>query len=466
MKITFHGAARTVTGSKHLLQHDDGTQILLDCGLFQNTGAENEDRNRHFGFNPSEIDFVILSHAHTDHAGNLPNLVKQGFDKKIFATPPTIELCNIMLSDSAHIQEHDVQYINKRRKKKGLPLLKPLYSISDVERTMKLFMPVNYHETCKLNNKVSFRFTDSGHILGSAAVNLSIKENGKEKRIFFSGDIGRPNDLILKAPEKFPQADYLITESTYGNRLHEDTADAQKKLKLAVTETCLIKKGKLLIPAFSLGRTQEIVYCLDRLISQKAIPPLKVYVDSPLSTNATEIMRKFPECFNGEIASYMKTDPDPFGFNTLTYIRDVEESKELNDMNEPCIIIAPSGMMEAGRIKHHLKNNITDPKNSVLIVGFCPPQSLGWKMLNHFKSVRIFGDEYELKATVYEINSFSAHADYNEMISYLSCQDKKSVQKVFLVHGEFDVQVEYREKLLANGFSEIEIPEEHASALI
>lgn len=460
MIVKFFGAARTVTGSKHMLILKSGKKILLDCGLFQNTGKDNDTRNRNFGFNPAEINCMILSHAHMDHSGNIPNLVKQGFTGKIFATPATIDLCKIMLSDSAHIQEHDVQYLNKKRIRKGYEPLKPLYDQSNVDATIKLFLPVDYNTPFAINDELTFHFTDSGHILGSAAVNMQIIETSKKINLFFSGDIGRPTDLILKAPEPFPQADYIITESTYGNRLHEDTVNAQQKLMNAVLNTCVQKKGKLIIPAFSLGRTQEIVYSLDRMRSKNLIPQVNVYVDSPLSTNATSIMRKYPECFNADIREYMKADPDPFGFNTLRYIRDVVESKQLNESNEPCIIIAPSGMMEAGRIKHHLKNNISNEKNTVLIVGYCPPDSLGGRFLAGNKTVKIFGEEYEVRADIEEINSYSAHGDYQEMIAYLNCQNKAKIKKMFLVHGDYDVQTSYRETLLKSGFSNIEIPAE------
>lgn len=460
MKLKFWGAARTVTGSKHLIILKSGKQVLLDCGLFQDSGKDNATRNRHFGFTPSALSYMILSHAHTDHAGNIPTLVKQGFTGKIYATPATIDLCKGMLADSAHIQEHDVKYLNKKRRRLSLEQLKPLYTIADADRAMKQFIAVNYHEEFKADEELSFHYTDSGHILGSAAINITVTENGKPIRLFFSGDIGRSTDLILKPPEKFPQADYIITESTYGNRLHENLVNAQERLLNTVLRTCVERKGKVIIPAFSLGRTQELVYSLDRMRTRNLVPPIKVFVDSPLSTNATDIMRKYPECFNAEIREYMKTDADPFGFNTLTYIRDAEESKMLNELNEPCIIIAPSGMMEGGRIKHHLKNNLGDARNTVLIVGYCPPGTLGGRLLAGNKTVKIFGVEYEVKAGVEEINSFSAHGDYREMIAYLSCQDTGKVKKTFLVHGDYDVQVEYKEKLKVAGFGTIEIPAE------
>jgi metallo-beta-lactamase family protein len=460
MKIEFFGAARTVTGSKHLITAPSGQRILLDCGLFQNKGSDNETLNRHFGFDPSTVDCVVLSHAHMDHAGLIPYFAGLGFKGPIYCTPATFDLCNIMLTDSAFIQEHDTAYLNKKRKRRNQSPIQPLYTVKDVNLSLKQFRQVPYGKRTEIGKGVSFLFSDSGHILGSAGVHLIMKDNNKDTSIFFSGDIGRSNDEILKAPEPFQQADYIITESTYGNRLHEKKEDAAQRLLNVVINTCLKKKGKLIIPAFSLGRTQEIVYVLDKFYDQGLLPPINVYVDSPLSYNATEVMRKHPECFNSAIREHMNGDPDPFGFNRLQYIREVEESKALNDSKEPCIIISASGMLEAGRIKHHVKNNIGDARNTILIVGYCPPGTLGANLLAHKPVVRIFGNEYEVKADVEEINSYSAHADYEEMIAYLSCQDKKKIKKIFLVHGDYDVQQEYSEKLKAAGFGDIEIPEQ------
>lgn len=463
MTIQFFGAARNVTGSKHLLTTSSGFKILLDCGLFQNKGSDNDTLNRHFGFEPASVDCLILSHAHMDHAGLIPYLVKQGFTGTIYSTPATYDLCEIMLADSAFIQEHDLAYLNKKRALKNQPELLPLYTIDEVKKCLKLFKKIPYQKPFYPENEVKALFTDSGHILGSAGVFLEMKEGDKVTRLFFTGDIGRSNDEILKAPENFPQADYLIAESTYGNRLHGKKSDASLKLLEAVVNTCLKKKGKLIIPAFSLGRTQEIVYALDKMHDSGLLPPVPVYVDSPLSYNATEIMRKHPECFNDEIKAHLLDDPDPFGFNKLFYIRENEDSKALNKKKEPCIIISASGMLEAGRIKHHLKNNISKKENTILIVGYCPPGTLGGKLLAGEKEVRIFGRPYEVKAEIAEIDSYSAHADYEEMITYLSCQDKQKIKKIFLVHGDYDVQMEYRLKLQAAGFGTVEIPEQGSS---
>ena len=459
MLLTFKGAAKTVTGSKHLITTQQGKKILLDCGLYQNGGKDNEELNRHLGFDAAEIDAVILSHAHIDHSGNLPLLVHQGFKGKIYATPATRDLCEIMLRDSAHIHESDIVFMNKRRLKAGKSLLKPLYTSKDAADCMKHFYAVPYYNEFIINDEVSFIFTDAGHILGSAVINLAIKEEPEVIHVCFTGDIGRPHDLIIKAPDKFRQADYIICESTYGNRLHDDAALAAEKLLQVVLETCVEKKGKLLIPAFSLGRTQEIVYTLDRLKTAGLLPPVKVYVDSPLSMNATAIMRKYTDSFNAQIRHYMETDDDPFGFKNLVYIQDAEDSKALNNTAEPCIIIAASGMLEAGRIKHHLHNNIGKENCTLLVVGFVPQNSLGHRLLRGDKQVRIFGEEHDVKMQVRSINSYSAHADYTEMIDFLSCQEKEKVKRIFLVHGNEDVMIDFKSKLVATGFNNIEIPD-------
>jgi len=459
MILTIKGAAKTVTGSKHLITTKQGKKILLDCGLYQNNARDNEELNRHLGFDAAEIDAVILSHAHIDHSGNLPLLVKQGFTGKIYATPATRDLCEIMLMDSAHIHENDVVYLNKRREKLGKAPIKPLYTTKDASKCMKHFYAVPYHSEFVINDEVSFVFTDAGHILGSAVVSLAIKEEEKTIHLTFTGDIGRPHDLIIKAPEKFRQADYIICESTYGNRLHDDAALAAEKLLQIVQETCVERKGKLLIPAFSLGRTQEIVYTLDRLKTQGLLPPIKVFVDSPLSMNATDIMRKYTDSFNDEIQKYMETDDDPFGFKNLIYIQSAEDSKALNNLKEPCIIIAASGMMEAGRIKHHLHNNIGKENSTLLVVGFVPPNSLGHRLLRGDKQVRIFGEQHDVKMQIKSINSYSAHADYDEMISFLSCQDISKIKKLFLVHGNEDVMNDFKVKLMEIGYNNIEIPD-------
>jgi len=458
MKVKFLGATETVTGSKHLIITEKGKQILLDCGLYQGMGKETDALNRSLGVNPEQIEAVILSHAHIDHSGNLPFLVKEGFKGKIYCTPATYDVCEILLLDSAHIHESDIHYVNKRRLEKGMELLKPLYTTREAELCLKHFKSVPYNAEFHLNDELSFHFTDVGHIIGSASVNITANENGKTTKLSFTGDVGRYTDLLLKTPSPFQQADYIICESTYGNKLHEDGKNAEQKFLQIVLRTCVDKKGKLIIPAFSLGRTQEIVFVLNKLKNEGRLPDIKVYVDSPLSTSATEIVRKHPECFNEKLQEYVKTDPNPFGFNNLKYIRESEESKALNYSNEPCIIISASGMCDAGRIKHHLMNSIGNPANTVLIVGYCSPHTLGGNLISGQKSVRIFGEDFDVKAEVETILSYSAHADYSELIKFLSCQDKKKVKKVFLVHGEEEAKDSFKEKLVHEGYLDVEIP--------
>lgn len=458
MKIEFYGAAQVVTGSKHLITTKSGTRILLDCGLFQGSDQDSHYMNRHFGFNPQKVDYVILSHAHIDHTGLLPRLVGEGFTGKIFATPATKSLCEIMLMDSAYIQENDVKYVNKRRKKRGEELLDPLYDTNDVQKTLAQFHTVRLHNEYKIDDEISFSYTDAGHILGSTSVHLTIKEE-REKKLTFTGDIGRPGDIILRSPQPFRQADYIICESTYGDKLHEPLGDTQKHLLRIVHETCVEKKGKLIIPAFSVDRTQELIYQLDQLSSSGKLPQIKVYVDSPLSVKATMVMKEHDECFNPDILEYIEKDGDAFGFPNLYYISKVEDSKKINKSKEPCIIISSSGMAEAGRIKHHIANNILSPNNTILIVGYCSPSSLGGALKRGEKEVRIFGEDYQVKAQVESIDAFSAHADYNEIIDYLSCQDPKQVRKMFLVHGDMEAQESLKEKLHNEGFKKIEIPE-------
>ncbi len=459
MKITFYGAVKEVTGSKHLLTTDDGKKILLDCGMFQGKGEATDGMNRNLGFNPKDIDYLILSHAHIDHSGLIPYIVKMGFEGMIICTHATRDLCAIMLLDSGRIQEHDTKTHNKKRQAQGLPPVDPIYLADDAVKSMQQFVSISYNQKFRVTDNITLMFTDSGHILGSAAVNLTIKENGKILNFCYTGDIGRQTNSILRNPQAFPQADVIVAESTYGNRLHDIRREAQDKLLKVVVNTCVQKKGKLIIPSFSVGRTQEIVYALNQLVMAGRMPKVKTYVDSPLSVNATNIYRMHPECFNKEILHVMEKDPDPFGFNNLFYIQSIEDSKRLNESNEPCIIISSSGMMEAGRVKHHLANNISNPKNTVLVVGYCEPSTLGAKIKRGESPVSIFGNSYEVRADVEALESFSAHGDYSEMIVYMSCQDKKQIKKMFLVHGEEHVMEDYKKILEENRFSNIQIGE-------
>jgi len=458
MKLKFIGATEGVTGSKHLILTEKGKQILLDCGLYQGMGRGTDEMNRKLGVNASEIDAVILSHGHVDHCGNLPTLVKQGFTGKIYCSPATFDVCSILLMDSAHIHESDASFINHRRRKNGKPEIKPLYTVREAERCLKHFRSVPFETDFQLNDEIRFRFSENGHIIGSAAITITASENGKITRLAFTGDIGRYSDPLLKPPAVFQQADYIISESTYGDRLHEAPGDSEDKLLEILRSTCVVNKGKLIIPAFSLGRTQEILYLFDKLQKKGALPEVKLFVDSPLSTKSTDIVRKHPESFNEELKMYMKTDPDPFGFENLKYIKDAEESKALNELREPCVIISASGMADAGRVKHHIANSISSPRNTILLMGYCAPHSLGAKLMRGEKRVHIFGDFFDVKARVESILSLSAHADYSEIIKYLSCQDKKSVKKIFLVHGEADAKVSLKDKLMAKGYRDVCIP--------
>jgi len=459
MKIAFFGAAKEVTGSKHLITTNDGKKILLDCGMFQGKGEDTDKANRNFGFNPKEIDYLILSHAHIDHSGLIPLFVKNGFEGMIICTHATRDLCAIMLQDSGRIQESDTRTYNKKLAKRGLPPVEPIYTAQDALKSLQQFVSITYEQKFRVTENVTLTFTDSGHILGSAAINLKIKEDDRIINFCYTGDIGRQTNSILRNPQPFPQADILVAESTYGNRLHEIKKEAQNKLQKIVVNTCVYKRGKLIIPAFSVGRTQEIVYALNQLENEGKLPKVKIYVDSPLSVNATNIYRMHPECFNKEILQSMEKDPDPFGLNNLTYIQAVEDSKRLNALKEPCIIISSSGMMEAGRIKHHLANNISNPNNTILVVGYCEPSTLGARIKRGDKEVSIHGTKYEVKADVQTMEEFSAHGDYAEMIVYMSCQDKKQIKKMFLVHGEEQVIVEYKKILEENRFENIQIPD-------
>lgn len=461
MKIAFHGAARTVTGSKHLISLKNGKHILLDCGLFQGMGKDTDTLNSQFGFDPAIIDYLILSHAHIDHCGLIPKLVKDGFTGVIFSTPATKELSGILLEDSAEIQRDDTRYINKKRARLGLPLYEPLYDLEDAAKTLEMFQVVNYGKWTKIEEGIEVLYTDAGHIIGSAAVHLIITEDGKETRISFSGDVGRYNDAILRSPDVFPQADYILLESTYGNKLHDEVHGTPDTILKWIEKTCLQKKGKLIIPAFSVGRTQELLFALNQLDMENSLPSVPVYVDSPLSKEATEVLKNYPQYFNKRVRNIMQSDKDPFDFEGLTFIKTVEESKRLNELPKPCVIISASGMADAGRVKHHIMNNIGDEKNTILIVGYCEPRSLGGRLMNGAKEVKIFGDMYRVEAEVGQMRSMSAHGDYDDLCQFLACQNPSLVQTLFLVHGEYEVQQDFAGRLRRKGFREVVIPDRH-----
>jgi metallo-beta-lactamase family protein len=460
MKIKFIGAAREVTGSKHLITTNEGKRILLDCGMFQGKGLATDSMNRNLMFDPTTIDYLILSHAHIDHSGLIPYMYKEGFRGSVVCTNATRDLCSIMLADSGHIQELDNKWFNKKREKQGLSPVEPIYDQEDAEKCMELFIGVAYDRRFQINNKINVKFTNTGHMLGGSVVNLELLENGEKVHLAFTGDIGRPHNRIIQPPTAFPQCDYLITESTYGNRLHPAEKESEEDLLNIVVETCVDKGGKLIIPSFSIGRTQEIVFVLNDLYNQGRLPKIDVFVDSPLSVNATEIFRMHPECMNDDVKRVLKYDPDPFGFNSLHYIKNVDESKALNDYLKPCIIISSSGMLEAGRVKHHVANNISNWRNTILIVGYCSPTSLGARIQEPgLREISIFGNYHPVLAKIAKIEAFSGHGDYNEMKEFLSCQDTKLIKKTFLVHGEYEVQQFYQKELEKAGFHDIEIPE-------
>lgn len=461
MKLQFFGAAQQVTGSKHLLTTSKGTKILMDCGMFQ--GINTSELNLNFGFNPAEIDYLLLSHAHIDHTGLVPRLVKKGFKGQIFCTSATKSLCEIMLMDSARIQERDLERVNKRRRNRDEEELELLYEEQDVNKALALFEIIKLNQPFYLEEGVRIEYFNAGHILGSAGILIHLEEENETKKIYFTGDIGRPNDKILRSPDSFPQVDYLICESTYGDRLHEPELDMKAHLLDLVHKTCVVKRGKLIIPAFAVDRTQELVFALDQLEFEGKLPRIPVYVDSPLAVNATMVMKKHREDFNPDILKYIERDGDAFGFDNLHYITEVEDSKALNESKQPCIIISASGMAEAGRIKHHIANNVENPDNTILMVGYCSPNSLGAMLKTGQPTVKIFGHEKIVKAEIAIMDSFSAHADYSEIIALLKCQDSSKVKNLFLVHGEYDTQKSFKEKLMAEGFNNVIIPDQAES---
>ena len=434
MRLTFWGAARTVTGSLHLLEFEGG-RVLMDCGLFQGRRAEAATMNSSFPVSPRKVDAVLLSHAHIDHSGLLPKLYREGFRGRVYATRATTDLCATMLADSAHIQEKDAAWVNRRERRRGSDEIQPLYGREDAERVMETFVPVDYGVSFSPLAGLEVEYRDAGHILGSATMTLTVKEGGRVVRIGFTGDLGRAHRPILRDPQPMPDCDYLICESTYGGQTHEPMDKAKERLARGVGETAS-RGGKVIIPAFAVGRTQEIVFRLDELSNEGKLPPVPVFVDSPLAVNVTEIFRAHPECYDQELREYMEHDPNPFGFSRLTYIRNVQDSKKLNDSRLPMVIISASGMCEAGRILHHLRNNIADPRNTIMIVGYCAPHTLGRRIVEGRPDVRIFGEPHRLRAHVEVMNAYSAHADEPELVEFVSHLDAEQLKKIFLVHGD------------------------------
>jgi metallo-beta-lactamase family protein len=460
--ITFWGAARTVTGSMHLVE-SDGFRCLLDCGLYQGPRRAARERNEHFPFDPAQINAVILSHAHIDHSGNLPNLVRQGYRGPILCTPATRDLTAVMLADSAKIQEEDAAHLNKKLAP-GQPPIRPLYTRQDAFETARHCFGVPYDQPYEVGHGITLRFSDAGHILGSAMVNLEFRTRKGLKSLTFTGDIGRRGLPILRDPAPIPEADLLICESTYGGRIHPPVEELGPAMSEVIRRT-VDRGGKLLIPAFSLGRTQAILHYFRSELLAGRVPDIPIYVDSPLAANATEVYRLHPECFDDETARLLEDDPDLFSDRRTRYTRTVEESMAINDVKEPCIIIAASGMCEAGRILHHLKQNIEHARNTILIVGFQAPETLGRRLVERKPRVRIFGREYALRAEVVTMNGFSSHADQNDFDAFLSPLAGR-VQKVRLVHGEPDRADALARRLAELRFSEVMAPERGDRAVL
>jgi len=450
VRLTFWGAARTVTGSLHLLEFAGG-RVLMDCGLYQGRRSEAAKLNQEFPVSPAKIDAVLLSHAHIDHSGLLPKLYREGFRGRVYATRATTDLCAAMLADSAHIQEKDASWVSRRERRKGKDEIQPLYATKDVERVMEAFVGVDYGTPFSPLPGLDVEYRDAGHILGSATMVLTVQDGGRTVKVGFTGDVGRADRPILRDPQPMADCDYLICESTYGGKTHEPRDKAKERLA-EVVAAAASRGGKVIIPAFAVGRTQEIVYRLEELSNEGKLPPVPVFVDSPLAVNVTDIFRAHPECYDDELRDYVKHDQNPFGFARLTYIRDVADSKRLNTSRLPMVIISASGMCEAGRILHHLRNNISDPRNTIMIVGYCAQHTLGRRIVEKQPEVRIFGEPHRLRARVEVMNSYSAHADEPELVEFVGHLDADKLKKIFLVHGDPDRQEALGLALTAAGY--------------
>jgi metallo-beta-lactamase family protein len=481
MRITFYGAAQEVTGSMYLIEAN-GRRVLLECGLFQGHRSDTYERNLHFPFDPRTIDALVLSHAHIDHSGNIPNLVKQGFQGHIWCTGATSNLCSYMLMDSARIQESDVEYLNKKARRRGEPPVEPLYTTPDATVALRHFATINLHRTVTVADGIDLTFYNAGHILGSAFVVLDIREGAgdasrsgaaardksgsgaaardKPLRLVFSGDIGREEAPILKTPEKLDAADIVLVESTYGDRLHGSYAQARRELRDTVRDT-VRRRGKVVIPAFAVGRTQEIVYALNELEAEGDIPPVPIFVDSPLAVSATEVFRMHPEAWDEEVLAFLKEERrrNPFDSPQIEYVRDVRRSKQLNYLTQPAVIISASGMAEYGRILHHLQHNIEDPDNTILFVGFQAQNTLGRRLVDGERVARIFGEEHPVRAQIATIDGYSAHADQAELLGWMRPFDRARLKQVFVVHGEQASSFTFAEKLRGEGCSKLAVPE-------
>jgi len=457
MQLQFFGGAHTVTGSQHVLSVN-GHSACIECGLFQGRRSESYEKNLNFAFDPTKLDCLILSHAHIDHSGNIPNLVKRGFAGPIYATPPTVDLCRIMLRDSAYLQLKDLEFVNAKKRKQHDTPLEPLYTIQDAEACMDKFTAVPYNRPFTPLPGVSATFRDAGHILGSAGASFEINENGQMIRFGFSGDIGRPNMAVIQDPDILRDLDILLMESTYGNRTHGASDHVEEDLAATIRETAA-SGGKVIIPAFAVGRTQQLVYHFHKLFNEDRIPDMPIYVDSPLACDATDIFRNHPECMDRETNRiFLSGNEDPFGFSRLSYVRDINESKALNGLSYPHIIISSSGMCEGGRILHHLRNNIENPKNLVLFVGYAAKETLARKLMDGNRVVRIFGVEHTVRCKIRTIDAFSAHADSGELAQYASLTPPDKLRHIVLVHGEEDQALPLRDALLSKGYMNVYYP--------
>lgn len=450
MTLSFHGAAQTVTGSKHLISLDNGFKVLLDCGMFQGCGARTRELNDSFGFAAAEVSALLLSHAHIDHSGLIPKLVKEGFSGPVYATQATRDLTEILLHDSAEIQQHDSRDGNE-----------PLYDLQDVAKAMSLFHVIEFNQELQLNESVSVLYTGTGHLIGSAAIHLQISERGRVTRISYSGDVGRARHPLLQPAETFPQADYIILESTYGDKHHEISTNNVDVLLQWIRTTCLQKKGKLIIPAFSVGRTQELLYLLNQLELEKRLPALNYFVDSPLSTRASETVKQHTREFNERLQNILKIDDDPFLFQGLKYVDSAEDSIRLTEYQEPCVIISSSGTADAGRVRHHIRHAIGHPQHTILFSGYCGPDSLGGTLLAGAKTVTLFGDTVEVAAEIGQLKGLSAHGDCDDLCHFVACQDPGRVRAVYLVHGERKAQHELAARLGRKDFYPVHIPAMH-----
>ncbi|RZK49485.1 MAG: MBL fold metallo-hydrolase [Pedobacter sp.] len=457
MQIQFFGAARTVTGSKHLIQTNQGIQILLDCGLFQGMGKYTDSLNEDFDFLPAEIDILLLSHAHIDHCGLLPRLVANGFKGTIYCTAATMDLARILMLDSAGIQEQDALYLNKHIRP-GEPLHEPLYKEEDVIQTLGLMKLIEYDEVLQIAENVQVRFTDAGHLVGSAAIHLEIEEDGKVYKISFSGDVGRYDDLLLSPPAVFPPCDYLIMESTYGNSLHKDIEPFEEAILEIIQDTCVRRGGKVIIPAFSVGRTQEVLFALNNLYNQGKLPDVPVIVDSPLALEATQVLDKHTNLYNAKVKHILRNDQDIFQFPGLRFVQHRQESMALNTNPDPMVIISSSGMAEAGRVRHHIRNNISNANSTILMVGYCETHSLAGRLKAGEKQVEIFNEFYNVLAEVRSISSMSAHGDYQDLMRFVSCQKPDTLKAIYLVHGEYETQQAFQKHLHEAGYKNVEIP--------